>query len=69
MLDPFHKSTGRIGQAYFTMGDYEKAVKYIEKELKDYPAKTMFYAYLASSYAFLGNEIKAKKAFKDWLIT
>ena len=66
MLDPLHKSTGRIGVSYFTMGDYDKGVKYIEKELKDYPARTLFYAFLASSCAFLGNDIKAKKAFKDW---
>jgi adenylate cyclase len=66
MLDPLHKSTGGIGFAYFTMGDYEQAVKYIEKQLKDYPETYGVRAILASAYAFLGNDIKAKKAFEEF---
>jgi len=66
MLDPLHKSTGGIGHAYFTMGDYEQAVRYIEKALKVYPDAYGIRSRLASSYAFLGNDIKAKKAFKEW---
>ena len=66
MLDPLHKSTGGIGLAYFTMGDYEQAVKYIEKALKDYPDTYGIRSFLASSYAFLGNDIKAKKAFEKF---
>jgi len=66
MLDPLHKSTGGIGVAYFFMGDYEQAVQYIEKELKDYPEKKALHGFLASSYAFLGNDIKAKKALDEY---
>ncbi|MCK5311960.1 MAG: tetratricopeptide repeat protein, partial [Desulfobacteraceae bacterium] len=66
MLDPLHKSTGGIGFAYFTMGDYEQAVKYIEKSLKDYPETYGIRALLSSSYAFLGNNIKAKKAWDEF---
>jgi TolB-like protein/class 3 adenylate cyclase len=66
MLDPLHKSTGGIGVAYFTMGDYEQAVKYIEKHLKDFPKTYGIRSMLAASYAFLGNEAKAQKAFKEF---
>jgi len=66
MLDPLHKSTAGIGRAYFAMGDYEQAVKYIEKALKDYPETFALYGNLAAAYALLGNDIKAKEAFKDF---
>jgi len=66
MLDPLHKSTGGIGFAYFVMGDYEQATKYIEKQLKDYPETYGIRSTLAASYAFLGNDIKAKKAFEEF---
>jgi len=66
MLDPLHKTTDGIGFAYFVMGDYEQAVKYIEKALKDYPKYYGLRSTLASSYAFLGNEVKAKKAFEEF---
>ena len=66
MLDPLHKSTGGIGVAYFTMGDYEQAVKYIEKHLKDFPKTYGIRSMLAASYAFLGNDAKAQKAFKEF---
>ena len=66
MLDPLHQTTGGIGFAYFSMGDYEKAVKYIEKALKDYPETYGIRGHLASSYAFLGNDIKAKKALDEY---
>ena len=66
MLDPLHKSTDGIGFAYFAMGDYENAVKYIEKFFKDYPECSGLRAFLAASYAFLGIDIKAKEAFENW---
>ncbi|MGV7223684.1 MAG: tetratricopeptide repeat protein [Nitrospinales bacterium] len=66
MLDPLHKSTGGIGYAYFTMGDYEQAVRYIEKALKDYPKTYGVRGFLAASYAFLGNDVKAKKTFEEF---
>jgi tetratricopeptide (TPR) repeat protein len=66
MLDPLYKSTGGIGFAYFVMGDYEQAIKYIEKQLKDYPETYGIRGILASAYAFLGNDIKAKKAFEEF---
>ena len=66
MLDPLHKSTGGIGHAYFTMGDYEQAVRYIEKALKDYPKTYGVRSVLAASYAFLGNDVKAKKTFEEF---
>ena len=66
MLDPLYKSTNGIGFAYFTMGDFEKAVKYIEKALKDYPNAMSGYGGLAAAYGFLGNEMKAKAAFKKF---
>ncbi|MCP3901714.1 MAG: tetratricopeptide repeat protein [Desulfobacteraceae bacterium] len=66
MLDPLYKTTDKIGHAYFIMGNYEQAVKYIEKAIKDYPEKKSIRATLASSYAFLGNDVKAKKAFKEF---
>lgn len=66
MLDPLHTSTGGIGFAYYAMGNYEQAIKYIEKQLKDFPETYSTRAMLASAYAFVGNEIKAKKAFKDF---
>jgi len=66
MLDPLHKTTDGIGFAYFVMGDYEQAVKYIEKALKDYPENYGLRSYLAASYAFLGDDVKAKKAFEEY---
>jgi len=66
VLDPLYKSTGYIGFAYFSMGDYEQSVNYIEKGLKDYPETYGIRSILASSYAFLGNDIKAKKAFEEF---
>ena len=66
MLDPLHKSTGVIGLAYFTMGDYEQAVKYYEKEIRDYPEKKSAHGMLASAYALMGNDVKAKKNFKEF---
>jgi len=66
MLDPLHKSTDGIGFAYFVMGDYEQAVKYGEKYIKDYPENYGYRSLLAVAYAFLGNDIKAKKAFEEF---
>jgi adenylate cyclase len=66
MLDPLHTSTGGIGFAYFALGDYGNTVKYIEKSIKDYKEKYDVRSFLAAAYAFLGDDIKAKKAFKDW---
>jgi tetratricopeptide (TPR) repeat protein len=66
MLDPLHKSTDGIGFAYFVMGDYESAVKYIEKFFKDYSECAGIRSILVASYAFLGNDIKAKEAFENW---
>ena len=66
MLDPLHKSTDGIGFAYFAMGDYEQAVKYGEKYIKDYPENYGYRALLAAAYAFLGDDVKAKKAFKEF---
>jgi TolB-like protein/class 3 adenylate cyclase len=66
MLDPLHQTTDGIGFAYFAMGDYEQAAKYIEKAIKDYPENYAIRGYLAASYAFLGNDVKAKKAFKKF---
>jgi TolB-like protein/Flp pilus assembly protein TadD len=66
MLDPLYKSTGEIGRAYFIMGDYELAAKYIEKNLKDYPENYQIQGILASTYAYLGNDALAKKAYKKF---
>ena len=66
MLDPLTKSTFNIGGAYYVMGDYEQAVKYIEKAIKDFPENYGQRAALAASYAFLGNDAKARKAFKEF---
>ncbi|MEJ2286383.1 MAG: tetratricopeptide repeat protein, partial [Desulfobacterales bacterium] len=66
MLDPLHKSTDGIGVAYFVKEDYEQAVKYIEKALKDYPENYRLRSMLAASYEFLGNDVKAKKAFEEF---
>ena len=66
MLDPLHKSTDGIGFAYFVMGDYENAVKYIEKFFKNYSECSALRSLLAASYAFLGNDIKAKEEFENW---
>jgi tetratricopeptide (TPR) repeat protein len=66
MLDPLNKSTGGIGLAYFIMGDFEQAITYIEKQLKDYPETFGIRGMLASAYALIGNGIKAKKAFEDF---
>jgi len=66
MLDPLHKSTGGIGHAYFTMGNYEQAIKYFEKQLKDYPDLYAMSGWLASAYALIGDDIKAKKAFEKY---
>ncbi len=66
MLDPLHKSTGEIGRAYFILGDYELAAKYIEKNLKDYPENYQIQGILASTYAYLGNDALAKKAYKEF---
>jgi TolB-like protein/class 3 adenylate cyclase len=66
MLDPLHKSTGGIGIAYFTLGDYEQAIKYIQKHLKDYPKTFGIRGPLASAYALLGNDVRAKKAFEEF---
>ena len=66
MLDPLHKSTNGIGFAYFTMGDYEQAVKFGEKYIKDYPEDYRYRVILAAAYAFLGDDVKAKKAFEEF---
>jgi len=66
MLDPLHKSTDGIGFAYLVMGDYEQAVKYGEKYIKDYPENYGYRFLLAAAYSFLGNDIKAKKAFEEF---
>jgi adenylate cyclase len=66
MLDPLHKSTGGIGFAYFSMGNYEQAVIHIEKALKDYPKTYGIRGALASAYAHIGNEANARKTFKDF---
>jgi len=66
MLDPLHMSTGGIGHAYFTMGNYQQAVKYIEKALKDYPDTYGVRSVLAASYTFLGDDVKARKAFEKF---
>jgi len=66
MLDPLHGTTMGIGVAYFTMGKYEEAVKYIEKGLSDKPEMIPFYAFSASAHAFIGNDDKAKKAYEKW---
>ncbi len=67
MLDPLHKDTHGIGAAYFSMGDYEKAVKYIDIGLTDNPERIPMLAFSAASYAFMGNDVEAKKAFEKWL--
>lgn len=61
MLDPLHKSTGGIGFAYFAMGDYGQAVKYIAKSFEDNPERKSFLCFLAAAYAFLGDDEKAKR--------
>ena len=66
MLDPLHKSTDGIGFAYLVMGNYEQAVKYGEKYIKDYSENYGYRALLAVAYAYLGNDIKAKKAFEEF---
>jgi len=66
MLDPLHKSTDGIAFAYSAMGDYEQAVKYGEKAIRDYPENYRLRALIASAYAFLGNDVKAKKAFEEF---
>lgn len=66
MIDPLKKSTGGIGNAYFELGDYEKATEYIENHIKDYPEIYGLRAPLAAAYAFLGNDTKAKKAFEEF---
>ena len=66
MLDPLHKTTDGIAFAYFTMGDYEQAVKYGEKAIKDYPENYRLRSLIAAAYAFLGNDVKAKKAFEEF---
>jgi adenylate cyclase len=66
MLDPLHKSTYRIGTAYFNMKEYEQAVEYLEKAIKDFPDNYGQRGPLAAAYAYLGNDIKAKKAFEEF---
>jgi hypothetical protein len=48
------------------MGDYEQAIIYMEKQLKDYPETYGILSLLASCYAIIGNDVKAKKAFKEF---
>jgi TolB-like protein len=66
MLDPLHGTTMGIGVAYFTMGKYEEAVKYIEKGLSDKPEMIPFFAFSAAAHAFIGNDDQAKKAYEKW---
>lgn len=66
MLDPLHQTTLGIGVAYFTVGKYEKAVKYIEKSLSDKPEMNPFFAFSAAAHAFIGNDSMAKQAYEKW---
>ena len=66
MHDPLQQTTLGIGVAYFTVGKYEEAVKYIEKGLTDEPEMIPFCAFSAAAHAFIGNDSKARQAYKKW---
>ena len=67
MLDPLYLTTIPIGFGYFSLGDYEKTVKYINLGLADNPERIPFLAFTAAAYALSGDEVEAKKALEKWL--
>ena len=54
---------GEKGRTYYLLGDYKKAVELIEKSLKFNPGLTVVATYAAASYAFLGQQNEAERAW------
>jgi TolB-like protein len=55
---------GEKGKTYYLLGDYNKAVELIERSLKLNPGLTAYATYAAASYAFLGQQDEADRAWK-----
>jgi len=56
-----------IGVNHFCMGNLQEALKYLEKGISMNPELNNFSCFLAACYAFVGKDIEAKKALKDYL--
>jgi len=57
---------GEKGKAYYLLGDYNKAVELIERSLKLNPGLIAYATYAAASYAFLGQQNEAERAWKTF---
>ena len=55
------------GKAFFLLGEYEKAVTFIQKGLTLNPALTNYSSFEAASHAFLGDIKKAKDAWYSFV--
>jgi len=55
---------GDKGKTYYLLGDYKKAVELIDRSLKLNPGLKVYAAYAAASYAFLGQQNEAERAWK-----
>jgi len=55
---------GEKGQAYFVLGEYEKAVEFIQRCLTLNSSLLMYRGFLAASYSFLGQKKEAENAWE-----
>jgi len=56
-----------LGQAHFCLGQYEKAVTFLERAVKHIPEYKELYSFLAASYAHLGRDPEARAAFHNYI--
>jgi len=55
-----------LGQAHFCMGQYEKAVTFLERAAKHIPEYKWLYVFLATSYTHLGRVQEARAALQKY---
>jgi TolB-like protein len=67
-LDPrsTHWSLAHFGVAHFCLGQYEKAVTFLERAIARVPEFRYAIIYLAASYGHLGRDQKARAAFDKY---
>ena len=66
-LDPFNRTFEIKTRAYFVLGKYEEAANCFENSITKMPDLVVGSPSIAATYAFLGQEVKAKKALETWL--
>lgn len=67
MLDPLNRSMRLKGGAYFVMGNYEAAANCFENSITNVPDIADMTPFIAATYAYLGQDAKAKNALEKWL--